>query len=62
MSANDSFAHVHDNDGKKGESSTYPVNLMRNKGVDAVTHPLIIDVDLIPSADLSQVVKSNVIY
>ena len=63
MSANDSFAHVHDNDGKKGESSTYPVNLMRNKGLDAVntSHVLIMDVDLIPSADLSQVVKSNVI-
>ena len=55
--------HVHDNDGKKGESSTYPVNLMRNKGLDAVntSHVLIMDVDLIPSADLSQVVKSNVI-
>ena len=27
--------HLHDNDGKKGESSTYQVNLMRNKGLDA---------------------------
>lgn len=55
--------HVHGNDGSKGESSTYPVNIMRNKGLDAVitSHVLIMDVDLIPSADLSQVVKANVI-
>jgi len=55
--------HVHGNDGKKGEPSTYPVNAMRNKGLDAVktSHVLIMDVDLIPSADLSHVVKDNLI-
>lgn len=55
--------HVHDNDGNTGESSTYPVNIMRNVGLDAVktSHVLIMDVDLIPSADLGQVVKANVI-
>ncbi|KAL3808071.1 hypothetical protein ACHAXA_006624 [Cyclostephanos tholiformis] len=54
--------HVHDNDGKLA-LSTYPVNIMRNKGLDAVktSHVLIMDVDLIPSADLNQVVKANVI-
>jgi hypothetical protein len=55
--------HVHGNDGKLGSSSTYPVNIMRNKGLDYVktSHVLIMDVDLIPSADLSQVVKANLI-
>lgn len=54
--------HVHGTKEKKGEPSTYPVNVMRNKGLDAVTtsHVLIMDVDLIPSADLSHVVKDNV--
>lgn len=53
--------HVHGTEEKKGESPTYPVNVMRNKGLDAVktSHVLIMDVDLIPSADLSQVVKDN---
>jgi len=54
--------HVHGNEEKKGESSTYPVNVMRNRGLDAVktSHVLIMDVDLIPSADLSHVVKDNI--
>lgn len=54
--------HIHGNEGKKGEVSTYPVNVMRNKGLDAVktSHVLIMDVDLIPSADLSHVVKDNI--
>jgi len=53
--------HVHGNEEKKG-SSTYPVNVMRNRGLDAVktSHVLIMDVDLIPSADLSHVVKDNI--
>jgi hypothetical protein len=56
----------HDDDEKEGgskSSSTYPVNIMRNKGLDAVTtsHVLIMDVDLIPSADLGQVIKANII-
>jgi hypothetical protein len=55
--------HVHGNDGELDSSSTYPVNIMRNKGLDSVktSHVLIMDVDLIPSADLSQVVKANLI-
>jgi hypothetical protein len=61
--------HVHTNDdddekeGVSKSSSTYPVNIMRNKGLDAVTtsHVLIMDVDLIPSADLGQVIKANII-
>jgi hypothetical protein len=61
--------HVHTNDdddekeGGSKSSSTYPVNIMRNKGLDAVTtsHVLIMDVDLIPSADLGQVIKANII-
>ena len=53
--------HVHGNEAKEGDASTYPVNVMRNKGLDAVktSHVLIMDVDLIPSADLSHVVKDN---
>mmetsp|Transcript_25134 Transcript_25134/g.48080 ORF Transcript_25134/g.48080 Transcript_25134/m.48080 type:complete len:674 (+) Transcript_25134:382-2403(+) len=54
--------HVHGHDEKEGGFSTYPVNVMRNKGLDAVktSHVLIMDVDLIPSADLSHVAKDNV--
>ena len=54
--------HVHTAVDNKGESSEYPVNVMRNKGLDAVntSHVLIMDVDLIPSADLSHVVRDNV--
>ncbi len=54
--------HVHKVGDNLGESSEYPVNVMRNKGLDAVntSHVLIMDVDLIPSADLSRVVKDNV--
>jgi len=62
------LTHVHTNDDDEKEggsksSSTYPVNIMRNKGLDAVTtsHVLIMDVDLIPSADLGEVVKANII-
>lgn len=55
--------HVHMDDTKKEESgmSTYPVNVMRNKGLSAVktSHILIMDVDLIPSADLNEVIKDN---
>ena len=54
--------HVHGTAKEDGDSSTYPVNVMRNRGLDAVksSHVLIMDVDLIPSADLSHVVKDNV--
>lgn len=54
--------HVHGTKEKSGDPSTYPVNVMRNRGLDAVktSHILIMDVDLIPSADLSHVVKDNV--
>eukprot|EP00581_Thalassiosira_minuscula_P004301 CAMPEP_0183747204 /NCGR_PEP_ID=MMETSP0737-20130205/67146_1 /TAXON_ID=385413 /ORGANISM="Thalassiosira miniscula, Strain CCMP1093" /LENGTH=630 /DNA_ID=CAMNT_0025982913 /DNA_START=211 /DNA_END=2099 /DNA_ORIENTATION=- len=55
--------HVHGDEAKEGETSTYPVNVMRNRGLDAVktSHVLIMDVDLIPSADLSHVVKDNLV-
>ncbi|KAL7535982.1 hypothetical protein ACHAXR_006846 [Thalassiosira sp. AJA248-18] len=54
--------HGHEENTGDGDSSTYPVNVMRNIGLDAVktSHVLIMDVDLIPSADLSHVVKDNV--
>ena len=54
--------HVQKAGDSKGESSEYPVNVMRNIGLDAVntSHVLIMDVDLIPSADLSHVVRDNV--
>eukprot|EP00956_Cyclotella_meneghiniana_P035108 scaffold111476_cov58-Cyclotella_meneghiniana.AAC.1 len=50
--------HVHDE-----SDSTYPVNTMRNIGLDAVatSHILIMDVDLIPSVDLGQVVIDNLV-
>mmetsp|Transcript_29020 Transcript_29020/g.60763 ORF Transcript_29020/g.60763 Transcript_29020/m.60763 type:complete len:786 (+) Transcript_29020:350-2707(+) len=53
--------HIHGSDDDPADSSSYPVNVMRNKGLDAVStsHILIMDVDLIPSADLSHVVKDN---
>jgi hypothetical protein len=57
--------HVHINrEGEKGDdASSYPVNAMRNIGLDAVktSHILIMDVDLIPSADLSHVVVDNLV-
>ncbi|KAL7549744.1 hypothetical protein ACHAWF_013010 [Thalassiosira exigua] len=55
--------HVHGDAKKDGDISTYPVNVLRNRGLDAVktSHVLIMDVDLIPSADLSEVAKLNVI-
>ncbi|KAL7518174.1 hypothetical protein ACHAWX_003026 [Stephanocyclus meneghinianus] len=57
------LTHVHDEGDEKGDSSTYPVNLLRNKGLDAVTtsHILIMDVDLIPSSDLSHVIIDNLV-
>ena len=53
--------HVHDDRDNDEGTSTYPVNVMRNRGLDAVntSHVLIIDVDLIPSGDLSHVAKDN---
>ncbi|KAL7468443.1 hypothetical protein ACHAXS_008680 [Conticribra weissflogii] len=55
--------HIHGSDDDAADSSSYPVNVMRNQGLDAVStsHILIMDVDLIPSADLSHVVKDNLI-
>jgi hypothetical protein len=57
------LTYVHDEGGEEGDSSTYPVNLLRNKGLDAVTtsHILIMDVDLIPSSDLSHVIVDNLV-
>ena len=54
--------HVHDENGEEGDT-TYPVNTMRNIGLNAVktSHILIMDVDLIPSADLSHVVIDNIV-
>ena len=54
--------HVHIEDEGKG-MSLYPVNTMRNKGLGAVktSHILIMDVDLIPSADLNGVIKDNLV-
>jgi len=42
--------HVHRTNEESSDSSTYPINVMRNEGLDDVTtlHVLIIDVDLIP--------------
>lgn len=55
--------HVHNDSDEGGDASTYPVNTMRNIGLDAVktSHILIMDVDLIPSADLSHVVIDNLV-
>mmetsp|Transcript_19848 Transcript_19848/g.42703 ORF Transcript_19848/g.42703 Transcript_19848/m.42703 type:complete len:688 (+) Transcript_19848:88-2151(+) len=55
--------HISDTSNGKDDTSTYPVNIMRNRGLDAVTtsHVLIMDVDLIPSADLSHVAKDNLV-
>lgn len=55
--------HVHNEGDEQGDASTYPVNAMRNIGLDAVktSHVLIMDVDLIPSADLSHVVIDNLV-
>jgi uncharacterized protein YdaU (DUF1376 family) len=57
------LAHVHHEGDEAGDSSTYPVNTMRNKGLDAVktSHILIMDVDLIPSSDLSHVITDNLV-
>ena len=54
--------HVQNEDDAEGES-TYPVNAMRNIGLNAVktSHILIMDVDLIPSADLGHVVIDNLV-
>lgn len=54
--------HVHvDAKNQDKDLSIYPVNVMRNKGLSAVktSHILIMDVDLIPSADLNGVIKDN---
>ena len=53
--------HVHDDRVNDEGTSTYPVNIMRNRGLDVVdtSHVLILDVDLIPSGDLSHVAKDN---
>jgi len=57
--------HVHIDDKNQGNGgmSSYPVNVMRNKGLGAVktSHILIMDVDLIPSADLNDVIKDNLV-
>jgi len=56
--------HVHIDEKSQGKDiSTYPVNVMRNKGLSAVktSHILIMDVDLIPSADLNDVIKDNLV-
>ena len=56
--------HVHLDENNEGqEMATYPVNIMRNKGLGAVktSHILIMDVDLIPSADLNDVIKDNLL-
>jgi hypothetical protein len=57
------LTHVHDEGDNKDDASTYPVNAMRNIGLDAVktSHILIMDVDLIPSVDLSHVIIDNLI-
>ena len=54
--------HVHD-EGDNKRDSTYPVNTMRNIGLDAVatSHILIMDVDLIPSVDLGHVIIDNLV-
>lgn len=54
--------YVHTSVKKDSGPSEYPVNVMRNRGLDAVntSHVLIMDVDLIPSADLSHVARDNV--
>jgi len=53
--------HVHDDRDNGEGTTTYPVNIMRNRGLDVVdtSHVLILDVDLIPSGDLSHVAKDN---
>ena len=56
--------HVQIDEKNQGKGvSTYPVNVMRNKGLGAVktSHILIMDVDLIPSADLNDVIKDNLV-
>lgn len=56
--------HVHIDEKTAGNGiSTYPVNVMRNRGLGAVktSHILIMDVDLIPSADLNDVIKDNLV-
>jgi len=56
--------HIHIEEKNQGKGmSSYPVNAMRNKGLGAVktSHILIMDVDLIPSADLSDVIKDNLL-
>lgn len=57
------LTHVHYGGDDENDPSTYPVNTMRNIGLDAVetSHVLIMDVDLIPSADLSRVIIDNLV-